>query len=204
MNIFKKIWQKTPKIIKIPLVIMFVISIAQGFYAGITSDNKATSQSKSSIVKESNKLSDYAEIVEKAGDEIHVELYYNNLGGNDLLVLGSNVCEYVFENLQNKSIEQKILKVIATANVTTQDSYGNRETKKDKILIAYWNVDDVKKFNCQNYPDIFEKTITNPKLFKNEVIVTSDFFWKLRKECEKGARNMGICNKMVVKNPNAF
>jgi hypothetical protein len=38
MNIFKKIWQKTPKIIKIPLVIMFVISIAQGFYAGISSD----------------------------------------------------------------------------------------------------------------------------------------------------------------------
>ena len=183
---------------------MFVISIAQGFYAGISSDNKTTSQSESSVATENNKLSDYAEIVEKAGDEIHVELYYNNLGGNDLLVLGNNICEYVFEKLANTTLNQKTLKVIAKANITTEDSYGNRETKKDKILIAYWNMDDVKKFNCQNYPDIFKKTITNPKLFKNEVIVTSDFYWKLCKECEKGARNMGICNKMVVKNPNSF
>jgi hypothetical protein len=49
MNIFKKIWQKTPKIIKIPLVVIFVISIAQGFYAGITSDNKTTSQSGAKV-----------------------------------------------------------------------------------------------------------------------------------------------------------
>ena len=40
MNIFRKIWQKTPKIIKIPLVIMLVISAAQGFYTGITDDGK--------------------------------------------------------------------------------------------------------------------------------------------------------------------
>jgi hypothetical protein len=46
MNIFKKIWQKTPKIIKIPLTIMVVISAVQGFYTGIADDGKnASSQS---------------------------------------------------------------------------------------------------------------------------------------------------------------
>ena len=40
MNIFKKIWQKMPKIIKIPLTIMVVISAVQGFYTGITDDGK--------------------------------------------------------------------------------------------------------------------------------------------------------------------
>jgi hypothetical protein len=188
----------------VALKVFIVLTLFFGLIAYCTEKDKKSSRDLKIQVQQSNKLSDYAEIVDKTGDEIHVELYYNNLGGNDLLVLGSNVCEYVFEKLQNSNIEQKILKVIATANVTTEDSYGNRETKKDKILIAYWNMDDVKKFNCQNHPDIFEKTITNPKLFKNEVIVTSDFYWKLRKECEKGARNMGICNKMVVKNPNSF
>lgn len=42
MNIFKKIWQKTPKIIKIPLTIMVVISALHGFYTGITDDGKGS------------------------------------------------------------------------------------------------------------------------------------------------------------------
>ena len=56
MNIFKKIWQKMPKIIKIPLVIMFVISIAQGFYAGITGDDKSPSGVKTANVAPKEKI----------------------------------------------------------------------------------------------------------------------------------------------------
>ena len=84
--------------------------------------NKKSNRDLKIQAQQNNKLLNYAEIVEKAGDEIHVELYYKNLGGN--------ICEYVFEKLQNKTLEQKTLKCMLQHYLKMQNEATNMRGKK--------------------------------------------------------------------------
>jgi hypothetical protein len=102
----------------------------------------------------------------KSGDNLSLNIK-GNVHGLSGHIIQSDICgQFAKIKKYSNSIECQTLTVQYYIVEDLQDSYGN--VSKDQVIEVFtglWNVSDALKFNCENYPDTFNR-IKNIKFGK--------------------------------------
>jgi hypothetical protein len=121
--------------------------------------------------------------------DIQYKMKYDNLS-----MINTEVCKglkYAIDET-DEFIFQVNVKGIWDGDVfVSVDSYGNSTPSKAVAFEATWLADDIKKYNCDNYPDVWKHaTIDN---------LSIQFKHLIRDACKKGGNynKYFLCSKVM-------